>query len=128
MYFSHLIIQNNLNNTAQNYIHEHSKETHYSHYYYTRNVERRVLQPSPDLLQPTLRCERLARAATGFASVRQQPASSLPMRLLSRWLPLQHPIRTDLRPKVLLQYSIMRTLLQNVLYLTYMVSIQAKQD
>jgi hypothetical protein len=63
---------------------------------------------APAVPQPTLRCERLARAATGFSSIRPA-ASKQSANTLSRWL-LQHPIRTDLRPKVLPQCGIMRAI------------------
>ena len=72
-------------------------------YYCNWNVQRLGLRQTclaPAVPQPTLRCERLAGAATGFSSIRPA-ASKQSANTLSRWLP-QHPIRTDLRPKVLL--------------------------
>jgi len=65
---------------------------------------------APAVPQPTLRYVRLAVAATGFSSIRPAAASQQSANTLSRWL-LQHPIRSDLRPKVLLQCGIMSALL-----------------
>jgi hypothetical protein len=61
---------------------------------------------APAVPQPSLRCESLAEAATGFATVRPAASKqSVYQCAFSMAATASDPIRSDLRPKVLLQHS-----------------------